>query len=86
MNIFRRLTTSWKSAARLAFIENQIKTCVAIQSPAELEHWYSVLGVHLAKHGDEKRIRTHLDDLLGTPENLMVIDDEGMKKDMILVI
>lgn len=85
-NICSRITTSWKSAARLAFIENQIQTCIAIQSPAELEHWYSVLGGHLAKYCDEKRIRTHLDELLGTPDDLMMLDNESVKKDTILVI
>lgn len=69
----------------MSFIENQIQTCVAIQSPAELEHWYSILGLHLSKHGEEKRIRTHLNDLLGTPEGLMELDDEEPVKESILV-
>lgn len=80
-----RLNIPWKHAARLSFIENQIQTCVAIQSPAELEHWYSILGLHLSKHGEEKRIRTHLNDLLGTPEGLMELDDEEPVKETILV-
>lgn len=80
-----RLTASWTNAARLSFIENQIQTCLAIQSATELEHWYSILGVHLSKHGDEKRIRTHLDDLLGTPDNLMELDGNEPAKETILV-
>lgn len=81
----RRSNISWKHAAKLTFIENQIQTCIAIQSPQELEHWYSILGIHLAKNGDEKRIRTHLKDLLGTPDGLMMIDGEETKKETILV-
>lgn len=51
-----------------------------------MEYWYSILGTHLAKHGDEKRIRTHLNDLLGTPNNLMELDDdEQPAKETILV-
>lgn len=41
--------------------------------------------MHLAKHGEEKRIRSHLDDLLGTPDTLMMIDEEEPKKESILV-
>lgn len=82
---FLRLNIPWKHAAKLSFIENQIQTCIAIQSPAELEHWYSILGLHLAKHGDEKRIRTHLNELLGTPDGLMMVDGEDPVKETILV-
>lgn len=46
------------------------------------QHWYSVLGIHLAKHSDEKRIRSHLDNLLGTPDTLMMTDDEEPAKDI----
>lgn len=84
-NFVCRLTASWTNSARLSFIENQIQTCMAIQSATELEHWYSILGVHLSKHGDEKRIRTHLNDLLGTPDNLMELDGEQPAKETILV-
>lgn len=81
-----RSTASWTHSARLSFVENQIQTCIAIQSATEMEHWYSILGVHLAKHGDEKRIRTHLNDLLGTPNILMELDgDEPTTKETILV-
>lgn len=80
-----RSNASWAHAARLSFIENQIETCVAIKSVIELEHWYAMLGVHLAKHGEEKRIRVHLDDLLGTPDNLMELDGEEPVKETILV-
>lgn len=58
---------------------------MAIQSPVELEHWYSILGVHLSKHGEERRIRSHLDDLLGTPDVLMMVDEMEPKKETILV-
>lgn len=85
IEISNRINISWKHTARLAFIENQIKTCVAIQSPVELEHWYAVLGIHLAKHGEEKRIRSHLDELLGTPDAFMMIDEDEPKKETILV-
>lgn len=51
--------------AKLSFIENQIKICESINSPIELEHWYSMLGTHLASHGSEFRIRILLDELLG---------------------
>lgn len=30
-----------------------------------MEYWYSLLGLHLAHHGTESRIRILLDDLLG---------------------
>lgn len=79
------MNASWTHGARLSFIENQIRICIAIRSPIEMEHWYSVLGAHLAKHGDEKRIRTHLNDLLGTPDNLMELDDVQPTKETILV-
>ena len=81
-----RSDAPWTHAARLSFIETQIKTCIAIQSAIELEHWYSILGVHLSKHGDEKRIRTHLNDLLGTPDNLIELDGEEPAKETILVL
>lgn len=79
------MNASWTHAARLSFIENQIKTCIAIQSATELELWYSILGVHLSKHGEEKRIRTHLNDLIGTPDILMELDGEQPAKETILV-
>lgn len=85
INFIYRLTATWTHAARLSFIENQIKTCIAIQSATELEHWYSILGLHLSKHGDEKRIRIHLNDLLGTPDNLMELDSEQPANETILV-
>ncbi|XP_055300313.1 protein HIRA homolog [Sitodiplosis mosellana] len=85
-NLQDSINTSWKHTARLSFIENQIETSKAIQSPMELEHWYSVLGVHLSMHGDEKRIRSHLDDLLGTPNSLMVVDEDEPIKEKILGI
>lgn len=56
---------TWRNTAKLQFIEDQIKICEAINSPAELEHWYSLLGLHLAQYGSETRIRILLDDLLG---------------------
>lgn len=84
LNLFR-LNSSWTHAAKLSFIENQIKTCIAIKSAIELEHWYSILGVHLSKHGEEKRIRTHLNDLLGTPDTFMELDGEERTKETILV-
>ncbi|XP_031624833.1 protein HIRA homolog [Contarinia nasturtii] len=77
---------SWGHSARLSFIENQIQNCIAIKSPDELEHWYAVLGIHLSKHGDEKRIRAHLDDLLGTPNTLMMVDGDEEPKETILGI
>lgn len=58
--------TNWQSSARLSFIENQIKICESINSPLELQHWYSMLGSHLAANGTEPRIRILLDDLLGS--------------------
>lgn len=56
---------AWRNTAKLQFIDDQIKICEAIYSPAELEYWYSLLGLHLAQHGSETRIRILLDDLLG---------------------
>lgn len=44
-----------------------------------------MLGLHLAKHGEERRVRNHLNDLLGTPEDLMMIDGEETAKETILV-
>lgn len=65
INNFNFSSSNWQITAKLSFIENQIKICEAINSPAELEQWYSTLGLHLAQHGPEKRIRLLLDDLLG---------------------
>ncbi|XP_055844471.1 protein HIRA homolog [Episyrphus balteatus] len=55
----------WQSGAKLLFIENQIKLCEVINSPKEMQHWYSSLAYHLATNGVEKQIRLLLDDLLG---------------------
>lgn len=59
----------WQHVAKLSFIENQIKICESIGSSVELEHWYSILGTHLALHGTESRVRILLDDLLGQTHN-----------------
>lgn len=80
-----RINISWQNAAKLTFIENQIQICISIQSPTELQYWYSVLGTHLAQYCDEKRIRVHLDDLLGMANPWMFVGDEAPKKEMILV-
>lgn len=82
---FFRINISWQNAAKLTFIENQIQICISIQSPTELQYWYSVLGAHLAQYCDEKRIRVHLDDLLGMANPWMFVDGEAPKKEMILV-
>lgn len=80
-----RINITWQNAAKLTFIENQIHICISIQSPTELQYWYSVLGTHLAQYCDEKRIRVHLDDLLGMANPWMFVDGEAPKKELILV-
>lgn len=82
-----RSNTAWQHAAKLSFIENQIKICESINSPAELEQWYSILGLHLAQHGQEKRIRLLLDDLLGASISFSFAaqTSERQKKTTILV-
>lgn len=59
--------TEWESLAQLTFVENQIKLCEAIRSPAELKYWYSNLGYTMAlgTATTELRLRQVLDDLLG---------------------
>lgn len=57
---------NWQDSAKLLFIENQIKLCEKIKSPEELKYWYLMLGHHLAASGTEKKIRTLLDELLGS--------------------
>lgn len=83
-----RSNITWQSAAKLSFIENQIKVCEAISSPVELEHWYIVLGSHLAKYGTERRLRTLLDDLLGAVGLCRMYADDNtelQEKETILV-
>lgn len=82
-----RSNDDWKPTAKLSFIENQIKICESINSPVELELWYSTLGLHLAHHGTEKRIRILLDELLGSPMSLLISSKSQLnrKKDTILV-
>lgn len=65
ISIVHSTNGAWRNAVKLQFIEDQIKICEAINSPKELEYWYSLLGLHLAQHGSETRIRILLDDLLG---------------------
>uniref|UniRef100_A0A182Y5W5 Protein HIRA n=1 Tax=Anopheles stephensi TaxID=30069 RepID=A0A182Y5W5_ANOST len=60
----------WQTSAAIAFIENQIKICEMITSPAELKYWYSMLGFQLALNGSEEKIRQVLDDLLGASHSL----------------
>lgn len=82
-----RSNDDWKHTARLSFIENQIKICESINSPVELELWYSMLGLHLAQHGTERRIRILLDELLGSPMSFLISSKSQLnrKKDTILV-
>uniref|UniRef100_A0A182VNK0 Protein HIRA n=1 Tax=Anopheles merus TaxID=30066 RepID=A0A182VNK0_ANOME len=69
-NSFAELhSASWQTSAAIAFIENQIKICEMIASPAELKYWYSMLGFQLALNGSEEKIRQVLDDLLGASHN-----------------
>ncbi|XP_005185911.2 protein HIRA homolog [Musca domestica] len=56
----------WQSTAKITFAENQIKLCEMIKSPEELKFWYSMLVFYLAAHGNEKRLRDLLNDLLGS--------------------
>uniref|UniRef100_A0A182VUX0 Protein HIRA n=1 Tax=Anopheles minimus TaxID=112268 RepID=A0A182VUX0_9DIPT len=63
-------SASWQTSAAIAFIENQIKICEMITSPAELKYWYSMLGFQLALNGSEEKIRQVLDDLLGASHSL----------------
>lgn len=58
-------SNDWQAQAKVAFIENQIQMCCAIDSSEELKYWYSMLGYNLALLDNEKRIRLLLDDLLG---------------------
>uniref|UniRef100_A0A182PA84 Protein HIRA n=1 Tax=Anopheles epiroticus TaxID=199890 RepID=A0A182PA84_9DIPT len=70
-NSFAELhSASWQTSAAIAFIENQIKICEMIVSPAELKYWYSMLGFQLALNGSEEKIRQVLDDLLGASHSL----------------
>lgn len=78
-----RSNAAWQHTAKLSFIENQIKICESINSPVELEQWYSILGLHLAQHGNENRIRILLDDLLGSAVTFTTNDT--LKKQTILV-
>lgn len=64
-NISNSNLKEWEQISQLAFIENQIKLCEAIESPVELKYWYSSLGYHLGTCGTEQRLRWLLDDLLG---------------------
>ncbi|EAA05842.4 AGAP009488-PA, partial [Anopheles gambiae str. PEST] len=69
-NSFAELhSAAWQTSAAIAFIENQIKICEMIASPAELKYWYSMLGFQLALNGSEEKIRQVLDDLLGASHN-----------------
>lgn len=77
-------TNEWQHTAKLAFIENQIKICEAIDSPVELEHWYTVLGSHLANHGTEKRIRILLDELLGPTHHSLTSNKTTAKGSVIV--
>lgn len=63
---FSYYSGDWENAAKLQFIENQIKICEEIHSPSELEYWYTILGTHLAQHGTETRVQNVLDELLGS--------------------
>lgn len=60
----------WQLHARLSFIEHQLRLCESVGTAVELEHWYAVLGGHLAEHGPERRIRLLLDELMGVPPAL----------------
>lgn len=63
---FHSNANDWQSTAKITFAENQIKLCEMIKSPEELKFWYSMLVFYLAAHGNEKRLRDLLNDLLGS--------------------
>lgn len=63
-------SNDWQLHARLSFIEHQLRLCESVGTAVELEHWYAVLGGHLAEHGPERRIRLLLDELMGVPPAL----------------
>lgn len=67
---FHRTNTDWEKAAKLSFIENQINIAKSINSAVEFEHWYGILGLHLAEHGTEAKVRMLLDQLVGVPSGL----------------
>lgn len=68
--VCQRSNTDWEKAAKLSFIENQINIAQSINSAVELEHWYGILGLHLAEHGTEAKVRMLLDKLVGVPNGL----------------
>ncbi|KAG5683271.1 hypothetical protein PVAND_012561 [Polypedilum vanderplanki] len=55
----------WEAQTKISFAEHQIQLCQLVNSPVELKYWYSNLGYYLASHGNEKKVRQVLDDLLG---------------------
>lgn len=70
-----RSNNEWEKAAKLSFIENQIHIAKSINSTVELEHWYGILGLHLAEHGTETKVRMLLDTLVGVPNGSNQGDD-----------
>lgn len=86
ISIFHSTNGAWRHAVKLQFIEDQIKICEAINSPKELEYWYSLLGLHLAQHGSEKRIRILLDDLLGVAFASSLEAVQGKRKNETILV
>jgi hypothetical protein len=60
-----RSDDAWEALTKISFAEHQIQLCESVNSPVELKYWYQNLGYYLASHGNEKKVRQVLDDLLG---------------------
>jgi hypothetical protein len=64
-SIHNRSDDAWEAQTKISFAEHQIQLCESVNSPLELKHWYATLGYYLASHGNEKKVRQVLDELLG---------------------
>lgn len=58
-------TDSLPSGVTLSFLENQLASCILLNSPAEYKHWLLATIEHLLDKGPECRLRFILDDLMG---------------------
>lgn len=83
-----RSNAEWEKAAKLSFIENQINIAQSINSAVELEHWYGILGLHLAEHGTEAKVRMLFDKLVGVPNGLnnSQVSNKADKKYLVILI
>jgi hypothetical protein len=76
-------STECQHTAKVCFIENQIRLCETLSSTEELRYWYAMLGFQMVQGGveSEQRIRTVLDDLLGTSFNSSKADEQILVSD-----